>query len=86
MPAARLVLGIEAGSVRGLELPLAGGGRVRLARDAAGAWRLEAPLEFPADAAAVDQIIRALAELSSEAVIEDPPEEDPESTPYRNWN
>ncbi len=73
--AARLVLGIEAGSVRGLELPLAGGGRVRLARDAAGAWRLEAPLEFPADAAAVDEIIRALAELSSEAVIEDPPED-----------
>ena len=73
--AARRILGIEAGSVRALEVPLAGGERARLVREPGGAWRLAAPLDFPADPAAVDAIVRALAELSSEAVIEDPPED-----------
>lgn len=73
--AAARMLGIEAESVRALELPLADGGRARLTRDPAGAWRLEAPIEFPADDAAAGAIVKALADLVADAVIEAPPED-----------
>lgn len=37
-----------------------------------GAWKLLAPVSFPADGAAVDSMVSTLATLSSEAVVEDP--------------
>ncbi len=73
--AARKVLGIEASNVRRVEVPLADGRRARMTRvpGPSEQWRLEAPVEFPADPTAAIALVTALASLSTEAVLENAP-------------
>ena len=76
--AAKRLLTLEADQITALEVPLEGGGRAKLVRSGdAGAeeWRLEAPLEFAADADFVSHLVSSLSRLESEAVIEDPPQD-----------
>jgi hypothetical protein len=67
----RLFPGLEAGAVEWLALRTSDGEEARLERRE-GAWRMVAPVDFPADGANADAMASALATLASEAVIEDP--------------
>ncbi len=76
--AAKRLLTLEADQITALEVPLEGGGRAKLVRSGdvgAEEWRLEAPLEFAADASFVSHLLSSLSRLESEAVIEDPPQD-----------
>jgi hypothetical protein len=63
--------GVEQAAITAVELATKEGESVRLERRD-GRWLLVSPLEFPADAFAVDGIAGNLAGLASEAVLEDP--------------
>ncbi len=69
----RRVVDVQADAIVALELPLSDGGHVRLVRD--GGWRLESPLEFPADEAAVERALKAIEELEADLTIEPAPED-----------
>jgi hypothetical protein len=67
----RLFADVEAGDVDWIRLHTSDGRDVKIVRRD-GAWQLVEPIEFPGDDFAVDAIASALAEISSEAVYEDP--------------
>ncbi len=67
--AARRVFDVASEDITELELPLEGGGRARLVR--AEEWRLETPLEFRADAGAVERALEALETLEAGLTIEE---------------
>ena len=69
----RRVLDVQADAILALELPLTDGGHVRLVRE--GGWRLESPLEIPADEAAVERALKAIEELEADLTIEPAPED-----------
>ena len=69
--AKRLFPGIEAEAITELVLTTGDGGRARLERRDEG-WQLVEPVRFPADEFEVDAMASALAQISSEAVYEDP--------------
>jgi hypothetical protein len=75
--AGALVLEIEPDTVTALELRLEDSERTaRVARvEGSDTWRLESPIEYPADQGAVEDLIDLLAKLEAEAVIDDPPED-----------
>jgi hypothetical protein len=56
-----------------LEIQRPGGGFVRLARDARGAWLLQQPLAARADEARVGVLLEALAGLEAKRFVWDPP-------------
>src|SRR5262245_42009484 len=67
----RLFPDVEADKVEWIALTTADGQKARLERRE-GAWRLVAPVEFRADAFAVDGIASALAQITSEATYTQP--------------
>ncbi len=69
--AKRLFPGVEAEQIEWIALTTADGHSARLERKE-GTWRLVAPLEFRADAFAVDGIASALAQLAAEASYASP--------------
>jgi hypothetical protein len=69
--AKRLFPDAEAGAVEWIALSTSDGHAARVER-AEGGWRLVAPLEFRADAFAVDAMASALAQLASESRYENP--------------
>ena len=69
--AERRLVTIDPESVTRLELPTRDSERARLVRDGDD-WRLEAPIAFPANPAAVRGALRALAELDSTGALESP--------------
>lgn len=71
--AARRVFDVAPDQITELELPLEDGGRARLVRD--DEWRLTVPLEFPADARAVEGALEALEALEAVLTIEEPVED-----------
>ncbi|RMF85397.1 MAG: DUF4340 domain-containing protein, partial [Nitrospirae bacterium] len=60
---------VERDRVRAIEITRKGG-RVRLERDAAGHWWLKAPVEAPARATAVDDLLYAVTALRAERRLE----------------
>ncbi len=74
--AAKRLVNVEADAITRLELSTSDGPAARLVRDADGeSWRLEAPLEFPADAGQVSHLLDALGRLKSESTLDAPPED-----------
>jgi hypothetical protein len=75
----RLFAGVEQGDIAWIELAPGGAGGVAETRVERrdGRWQLVAPLEFPADATATDNLASTLATLASESTLEEPapPEE-----------
>lgn len=67
----RLFPGVEAADVEWIALLTADGYQARVERRD-GAWRLVEPVDFPADAFAVDGIASSLVQLASEATYADP--------------
>ncbi|MFP8882401.1 MAG: DUF4340 domain-containing protein [Myxococcota bacterium] len=67
----RLFAGIEPESIETITLYTTDALRVDIRR-VDNRWRIAAPLDFPADAFAIDGIASALASIQSETVIEDP--------------
>jgi hypothetical protein len=72
--ATRVVLALDPESVTGLELPTDDGRVARLVRRD-GSWRLDAPIEFPADDGVVGGILHGLEKLEAEGVIEERPDD-----------
>lgn len=70
-PGAQRLLPLEIEDVTALELPLQGGGRVRLARADDGTWALESPLVFPAAPDVVVDLLRDVTGLESTARLDD---------------
>ena len=71
---AERIFDFEKEAVRAIEFPTGGDRSARLVREADGAgWRFEEPVEFRADADAVDRLAGELADLEAEAVIENAP-------------
>jgi len=67
----RIFPGIDESEITSVDLTTSDGKAARLeSRD--GAWRVVAPLEFPADEVTADGIASTLSKLSSEGVIDDP--------------
>ena len=73
----KVVLEVDREAVTALELPMEGGATAKLIREpgAADRWRLEAPIDFPADEGSVEGILSTLEKLEAESVIDDPPAE-----------
>jgi hypothetical protein len=59
--------------VTGLTLPTSDGRTAVVARASEGEWRLESPVAYPADAAAVSRALRVLEKLESSSTIEPKP-------------
>jgi hypothetical protein len=76
-PEAKRILAVEKERVSALELPLESGELARVVRagEQTDEWRIEAPIEFPADQTVVAGILSALAGLDAEAVVEAAPDE-----------
>jgi hypothetical protein len=72
----RLFAGVEPGAIEWIALKSPAGPEARLERRE-GKWRLTAPVDFPADTYAADNLASTLATLSSETILESPqpPEE-----------
>jgi hypothetical protein len=69
----RLFPDVESADVDWIQLHTTDGRDVKIERRD-GAWQLVEPLQFPGDGFAVDSMASTLAEISSEAVYEDPQE------------
>jgi hypothetical protein len=69
--AKRLFPGITEDAISAVELTTSDGAAARLER-VEGAWRLLAPLEFPADPQVAESLVSALANLASETKLESP--------------
>jgi len=71
--AARTILAIAPASVTSLSLDTSDAGAAVLVRAGENDWKLEAPVAYPADADAVDRVLRALEKLESTATIAEKP-------------
>ena len=67
----RLFAGVDSEKIDWISLRTTDGQAARLERHD-GAWRIREPLDFPADRFAADGLASALAQFSSETVIEEP--------------
>jgi hypothetical protein len=67
----RLYADVEPGGVEWISVESPGAPPLRVERKD-GAWRLTAPLEFPADAGVADGMASTLATLASDSVLEEP--------------
>jgi hypothetical protein len=75
--ARRVVLELDREAVTGIELPTDDGPAATLSRgdEGPGRWRLEQPIESPADEGSVEGVLSALEKLEAESVIEERPED-----------
>ncbi|MFQ5697965.1 MAG: DUF4340 domain-containing protein [Myxococcota bacterium] len=71
----KIVVQVPRDSVTRLVLPTSDAAPATLVRVNEGEWKLETPLEFPADEGSVEGILTALEKLEAEATIADPPED-----------
>lgn len=71
----KLFDGLVADEVTAVEVPTKDGGRARVVRVTEGGakWKLEEPLVYPADDAAVDSLLTSLAGLSLESEVKEIP-------------
>ncbi len=68
----RLFPGLEAPSIESVTLRTSDDQTARVERLPDGGWRIREPRDFPADGPAVEGLVSALAQLTSESVFEEP--------------
>jgi hypothetical protein len=67
--AAKRIFGVEPASVTALELGLADGKTARVVRTGTSDWKVESPVEYPADAETIQRALKALEKIQSTASI-----------------
>ena len=65
------VLSVPEGDIRRMEIVRRGGEKTVIEKDASGGWKMTAPAPYPVDKLAVSSLVTAVANVSSDKVVED---------------